>query len=237
MKKTVKSVTFNREWQSNHGMIYYFDITFTDGTVGQFSTNKMDQTKFEIGKEYNVSVEQKQNKHGAYNFINIILDKPFTGGKSFGGGSRNDYWTNPEMVMQLSIGTALRHASDYLKLADQTAIVKGDHIFKVANVICDWYFKGTDTITDNSEKSEIIKRRRYAVGHAIALQEVSAEFEEKLTKVLNKAEVIFQFAEEKIKNAGQTTTPPQPATAPVAPAPAVPPMNITPETEEDDLPF
>lgn len=70
----VLDVTFNREWKSPKNMIYYFNMKVEgpEGEIeGQFSTVKKDQNKFEIGKQYEVAIEVKQNTNGLYNFFDL----------------------------------------------------------------------------------------------------------------------------------------------------------------------
>lgn len=84
-------IEFNREWEYNHKdkdgkdtstMIYYFNITLDDGTTGEFSTNKREQTKFEEGKSYDITIEVKTNTRGEYNKIDIKKE-PYKGGNKY----------------------------------------------------------------------------------------------------------------------------------------------------------
>jgi hypothetical protein len=60
-KIKVEDVVFNREWTvpDTKNTIYYFDLKAEDDTIGQFSTNSKNQTKFLIGEEYEVSIGPK----------------------------------------------------------------------------------------------------------------------------------------------------------------------------------
>ena len=87
------SIEFKRYFDGKYGRIFYYDIQFEDGTVGQFSTTKDEkgQNKFEIGKEVTYTVEEKEDKKGnVYHHIDIAKEK-FSGAKGFhksGGKSK-----------------------------------------------------------------------------------------------------------------------------------------------------
>ena len=74
-KSKVNSVTFNREWRRDNGSsVFYFDITFDDGTQGQFGTVRREQSKFIIGTEVEYEI-RGQNKRGQ-NTIDLVKEKP-----------------------------------------------------------------------------------------------------------------------------------------------------------------
>jgi len=90
-KIVVEKVTFNREWTSSQGnKVYYFDLKDDAENWYVFSTNKKEQTKFLIGKEYEVDVEEKQNARGSYSFLNLskaeqLKNKPSSTPNKAGG--------------------------------------------------------------------------------------------------------------------------------------------------------
>lgn len=70
-KIKVEDVKFNREWTSPAGnTVYYFDLKDDAENWYVFSTSKKEQTKFLIGKEYQVDIEDKQNVKGSFRQIN-----------------------------------------------------------------------------------------------------------------------------------------------------------------------
>lgn len=75
----VTKAEFNREWESPHGMLYYHDIEFEDGTKGQYASKSKDQTKFVVGQsaEYEIAGQDK----GGHNKIKPVKQE-------FGGGRR-----------------------------------------------------------------------------------------------------------------------------------------------------
>ena len=91
MEKTVGWVSENpRQWTGPNGLVYYFDIKFTDGEVGDFSTKIFAQEKFEEGKTYDVEVA-KVSDRGTKRWN--IIKPPFTPGqeRSSGGGTGKKY--------------------------------------------------------------------------------------------------------------------------------------------------
>lgn len=64
MKKTVLKISFDRKWYNDKAKVdvYYFNIEFTDGKKGQFSSNKQEQIKFKEGQEYDVVIKSVTKK-------------------------------------------------------------------------------------------------------------------------------------------------------------------------------
>lgn len=63
-QETVNSIEFHRQWLNLNTQIeiYYFKIKFLSGKEGEFSTNKLNQTKFSVGNNYNVFVKKISDK-------------------------------------------------------------------------------------------------------------------------------------------------------------------------------
>ncbi len=103
-KSKVSEVTFNREWRRTDGItIFYFDIKFEDGIIGQFSTNKREQTKFHINQEYEYLIKG-QNKR-QQNVIDLVKeDRPAF--KS----TYNDPGNNLRIALSVSLNAAIQTA-------------------------------------------------------------------------------------------------------------------------------
>lgn len=81
----VADVTFNREYKTPAGsIIFYFNMKDEDDQLYQFSTIKQQQTKFEIGKSYDISIVEKSNSRGTYLFADYS-DKQKESIKGSGG--------------------------------------------------------------------------------------------------------------------------------------------------------
>ena len=120
-----ESIEWNREWSGPKGVVHYFNITFEDGTEGQFSTTKKDQTKFVIGKETKYELEVKSNNRGDYNFITIPKDA--NAGRGGGaGGRRNDADYSPEIQRSILASVCLDCASIIILKSGMSEQVKPD---------------------------------------------------------------------------------------------------------------
>ena len=77
MNYKVKTITFNREYSPPGSSFtnYYFNIEFTNSKTGQFATNKRQQTKIEVGKEYDVYIKKTDSK--GHNIYDIKREEKF----------------------------------------------------------------------------------------------------------------------------------------------------------------
>jgi hypothetical protein len=117
-------IEFNREWNGDKGMVYYFDIEFEDGTIGQFSTTKREQNKFTEGKEVKYTTEEKSNARGPYTKIDIAKP-PSTGGR--GGGQRSgNYQLSPEVEASITASVCLDCAAICILKTGKAEQVKED---------------------------------------------------------------------------------------------------------------
>ena len=95
-KATLSKCTFNREWSGPKGMIYYFTLEWSNGDIGEMSTNRIKmvdnekiQTKFVIGQEQDYTVEKKVNKRSGETYL--FFDKykePYNPGSKYSGYSK-----------------------------------------------------------------------------------------------------------------------------------------------------
>ncbi len=129
-KSRVGSVTFNRAWDGPKGTVFYFDITFEDGGVGQFSTIKREQTKFTIGEEIEYIIKG-QNKRGQ-NQIDIVRDRP-----DFKKSTYNNPETNKQIAMSVAVGAAIETA-----LALDMKNIGEDDIYTLAQYYYQWIIEG-----------------------------------------------------------------------------------------------
>jgi hypothetical protein len=193
-----KTVTFNREWKSpqNH-MIYYFDIEFEDGTVGQFSTNKKDQNKFLPGVEVEYTVEPKSSGKGDWNKIDKV--KSDEGAKAV----PSKKWSRDPKVRKLIIAqTAVKCAIETLELetpANGKMVVLKDRIQSPGDIlnIAAKYNKFIIENAGGNEQLEIILQGQVhnainsAVAPALAVNssdrvlEIAKEFRDGILKIAN----------------------------------------------------
>lgn len=134
MKKTVKTIIYNREWRRPDGnSVFYFDITFEgDNETYQTSTNKKEIDKFKIGQEYEVE-EKGTNKVGT-KMVTPMRDKPQF--KS----TYNDPLVNVRIAMSVSLGAAIKTAIN-LGMKDITE----DDVFAIANYYFKWITEGENS--------------------------------------------------------------------------------------------
>lgn len=93
---------FNREKESQHGMIYYFNVEFENGDKGSYGAKDKDDPKFKVGEESEYDITEKD--FGGAIFYNI---KPIY--KNNGGFSNGQ--TNQKGIFACS---ALNRAVDYV---------------------------------------------------------------------------------------------------------------------------
>lgn len=121
-KSKPSRIEFNREFQGNHGMIYYFDIEFEDETVGQFSSAKREQAKFSIGKEVTYSCEATSNARGPYNKIDVV--KPPKEQERRGGSGSHQL--SPEVEASITASVCLDQAAVVISKTGMHEQVKPD---------------------------------------------------------------------------------------------------------------
>lgn len=80
-------IVWNHSWEGQRGTVHDFDIEFEDGTIGQFSTTKKEQTKFTEGKEVRYSVTERSGNFGPK--IDIVKPKPGEPGAGGTGHGKN----------------------------------------------------------------------------------------------------------------------------------------------------
>mgnify|MGYP006921288065 CR=1 FL=1 len=142
----VKLIGEGKPFNSPHGVIYYHSITFESGKIGQFSTKSNPQTKFEVGKEYNVTEEEKSNANGKYIMFNIQKD-------DLRKGSTQSYYEKPEVQARITAATANRLSIDFFTKKPELPI---DFLPKIEMAFVDWILKlGEDPQTQLSRRTAL----------------------------------------------------------------------------------
>ena len=77
----VDVVTFKKEFTSQYGTLYSFEVKFNNGDTGFYNSKTKEQNKFIVGTEVEYEIETKSNDRGSWNVV-----KPVVTQKSFGGG-------------------------------------------------------------------------------------------------------------------------------------------------------
>ncbi len=77
----VDVVTFKKEFTSQYGTLYTFEVKLDNGDSGLYNSKTKEQSKFVVGTEVEYEIETKSNDRGSWNVI-----KPVAAQKSFGGG-------------------------------------------------------------------------------------------------------------------------------------------------------
>lgn len=217
---TVKSVEFKRDFQSQHGTIYYFQCSMENGDSFEFSTNKRDQSKFVQGQSYNYTIEQKTYKSSGKSYMagDIVKEqqKPFTKG-SYSSA------VNKESIMT----SAIRFQYDMLKIMRENndeRFAKYKSNMVIANAAYSW------VLSQSSNKDEQILHQGILNTLVSVAEGLGVVFtEENIVKSLDSLA-------DRIKSVSVKQEP----VAPPPPPPPPAPVNsfIEEETEEvNDLPF
>ena len=159
----VKSIGEGKPFTTPHGVIYYHSIAFESGKTGQFTTKSSPQTKFIIGKEYNITEEEKTNGSGKYIFFNILKE-------DFKKGSGQSYYDKPEVQARITQNSAIQYAIDTISRIEkvQPEVIKPGMIMQLQNVYVNW-------VLQLGEEPNVQLARRSALSLAVATMDVKAE--------------------------------------------------------------
>ena len=128
MKKTVKYVMYDGDFESQYGHFYKWQIEFQDGMNAEYLSKTETQNKFVEGQEVDVDITTRE-----YNGKTINKVKPVS---TFQPGSkpapRRDDKTQELIVKQ----NALTNACNVIGEADVARIIE------VAEVFANWVLKG-----------------------------------------------------------------------------------------------
>ncbi len=77
----VDVVTFKKEFTSQYGTLYSFEVKFNNGDTGLYNSKTKEQSKFIVGVEVEYELETKTNDRGSWNVVKpVMAQKPFAGG-------------------------------------------------------------------------------------------------------------------------------------------------------------
>jgi hypothetical protein len=77
----VDVVTFKKEFTSQYGTLYTFEVKLNNGDAGSYNSKTREQSKFVVGTEVEYEIETKSNDRGSWNVIKpVVAQKPFGGG-------------------------------------------------------------------------------------------------------------------------------------------------------------
>jgi len=162
-KKQAKSkptkIIYSRDWEGPSNTIYYFNIEFEDGTVGQFGTTKRDQTKFTEGQETVYSAELKNpDSDRAYYKIDTVNEE-YTGR---GGGGK----MSPEVDRSILANVCLDCAMNVVHGLKMEKTVVPD--LKSLHALANKFYKFVDDFAGSDKQRRITTQAR--------LKQVTSEF-------------------------------------------------------------
>lgn len=190
-KATLSKCTFNREWSGPKGMIYYFTLEWSNGDIGEMSTNRIKmvdnekiQTKFVIGQEQDYTVEKKVNKRSGETYL--FFDKykePYNPANKYSGTPRQaDPGRQKRIIRSVSLEQAI-----LLKIDVHVEAT----IIEIANFFAAWVdntSQGDDTKAIAAQVG--LKQAVLTVTHAP--KEIRQDYKD-LNKVIGLATYYFNY--------------------------------------------
>lgn len=155
-------IDYNHEWEGRNGPVHDFDIEFEDGTIGQFSTTKKEQTKFEVGKEVKYTATTRTGNFGPK--IDVAKE-PYAGRGGSGGGNRSqggNRGMSPEVEASITMSVCLDAAA--------TCILKTGKIDKVTEDLVQVHSIANKFYKHITEKSK--GDRQLSINYQSRLKEV-----------------------------------------------------------------
>ena len=145
----VKSVQGNGTFESRYGTMYKFEVSFEDGTVGEYSSKYAEQNKFEVGAKVDYEFTG-----GQYPKVKPVYDKP-------AGGGGNKFTKDPKTQEQIIRQSMLKASVDFWAI-DPKLKPSVEDVLKVAERFVT-FVKGNDDTQFSKEfitpeKTEAIKR-------------------------------------------------------------------------------
>ena len=125
MKAIIKTVKFNKEYESKFGTLFGFTITYDDKKA-YYSSKKKDQNKFIEGQEAEFTEETKTNTKGEYLVIKPIYLQ---------GQGQSNFGKNLKREQSKYSGFALAYAKD-LVVAGKIETI--DAMYAEAQNMVDW---------------------------------------------------------------------------------------------------
>tara|TARA_R100001530_G_scaffold25879_1_gene20837 strand:+ start:908 stop:1384 length:477 start_codon:yes stop_codon:yes gene_type:complete len=145
-KSIVKSIGTDKEpFESQHGILYKYDLVFENGDFGEYASKSNAQDKFVIGQEveYEVHINPSYPK---FPKIKPLYKQP----QSFGGGFKE----NPERQQKIDRWAGLGRAIDYLHGTQPTE----EQLYEQAKRFISWVNKKPkQSLKENFDEMEKAK--------------------------------------------------------------------------------
>jgi hypothetical protein len=177
MKDTVKSIApANRSYETHGNTIEIFYIEFVSGLKGEFK-QQQGSVKFEVGKEYDITVTETKRTSSEKMYNLIDKEKPAFSGAKTDRKPYESYYDKPEVQANITMCTSIELSIEFAK---RKVLAKGD-MAKLENVILNWILK-------DGELPKTQMNRRNALGLAIKTMDVASEEIDTTAKVFELAE-------------------------------------------------
>lgn len=131
-KGIVEQVIANGTWEGKYGVMYKFEVVFTNGDVGEYSSKSKDQNKFEVGAEV-----EYEFTDGKFPKVKPHYSKPPGSYQSKSYGKSDDV---QEKIVRQSM---LKASIDFWAISPELKPSTED-IFKTANIFIDFVNQKAD---------------------------------------------------------------------------------------------
>jgi major membrane immunogen (membrane-anchored lipoprotein) len=125
-KGIVEQVIANGTWEGKYGVMYKFEVVFTNGDVGEYSSKSKDQNKFEVGAEV-----EYEFTDGKFPKVKPHYSKPNGSYKS------NSYGKSDDVQVKIVRQSMLKASIDFWAISPELKPSTED-IFKTANIFIDF---------------------------------------------------------------------------------------------------
>ncbi len=183
LTKTSKVVatSFSREWKNKQGGTNYtFEVEFENGDKGEFNTNKNPQIKFVEGETVQYTIEEVTIQTSRGPWKKTKIDKV----REEGG---RQYSNDPEIQIRIIRTVALKCAVRSLIFSFP------DKMNDIANRYIDW-------ISEKGLEQDKAIPAQSAISEAISFYETTQKSPETVDKLIELAEVFYNFIRKSDKN-------------------------------------
>lgn len=198
IQKTPAEIKFLREYNGQHGIVYYHHVKFTDGLEGEFSTNVNPQVKFTVGKtDYVLQVtKNRKDNNQPYLFFDIdreaqkAVQSPST--NQYKG---NSYYDNPDVQKRITKSWSLEQAIRVLGMIstnnkslkpEEGKNIAPDHIEQLAKKLYDWSYIG-------SPNPQQLLTKRQALEHAVSSMDITVLNLSSSDSIIKQAEIYLSY--------------------------------------------
>lgn len=101
---------YKKQFNGQHGVLYDFDVAFQDGTSGVYTSNDMNNPKFQAGVEADYIAEEKTSRNGN-TFYKIKTLSQSQGGRPSGSTGGGSYKARPNYSIALEWGRKMFNSS------------------------------------------------------------------------------------------------------------------------------